>query len=37
MNIAALLDKHFPMHGNWQGLSFGSNSEHRRTLYKSII
>ena len=23
MNIAALLDKHFPMHGNWQGLSLG--------------
>ena len=23
MNIAALLNKHFPMHGNWQGLSFG--------------
>jgi hypothetical protein len=21
MNIAALLDKHFPVHGNWQGLS----------------
>ena len=20
MNIAALLNKHFPMHGNWQGL-----------------
>jgi transposase len=23
MNIAALLDKYFPMHGNWQGLSLG--------------
>ena len=23
MNIAELLDKHFPMHGNWQGLSLG--------------
>jgi len=23
MNIARLLDKHFPMHGNWQGLSLG--------------
>ena len=23
MNIATLLNKHFPMHGNWQGLSFG--------------
>ena len=23
MNIAALLDKHFPMHGNWQGLGLG--------------
>ena len=23
MNIAALLDKNFPMHGNWQGLSLG--------------
>lgn len=23
MNIATLLDKHFPMHGNWRGLSFG--------------
>jgi len=23
MNLAALLDKHFPMHGNWQGLSLG--------------
>jgi hypothetical protein len=23
MNIAALLDKHFPMHGNWQRLSLG--------------
>lgn len=23
MNIAALLNQHFPMHGNWQGLSFG--------------
>jgi len=23
MNIAVLLDKHFPMHGNWQGLSLG--------------
>ena len=23
MNIAALLNKHFPMHGNWQGLSLG--------------
>jgi hypothetical protein len=23
MNIAMLLNKHFPMHGNWQGLSFG--------------
>jgi transposase len=23
MNIAALLDRHFPMHGNWQGLSLG--------------
>jgi transposase len=23
MNIAALLNKHFPMHGNWRGLSFG--------------
>ena len=24
MNIASLLDKHFPMHGNWQGLSLGA-------------
>ena len=23
MNIATLLNKHFPMHGNWRGLSFG--------------
>ena len=23
MSIAALLDEHFPMHGNWQGLSLG--------------
>jgi hypothetical protein len=23
MNLAALLDKHFPMHGNWQGLNLG--------------
>ena len=23
MKIAALLNKHFPMHGNWRGLSFG--------------
>src|SRR5664280_1099179 len=23
MNIAGLLNKHFPMHGNWQGLSLG--------------
>jgi transposase len=23
MGIAALLDRHFPMHGNWQGLSLG--------------
>ncbi len=23
MQIADLLNKHFPMHGNWQGLSFG--------------
>jgi hypothetical protein len=23
MNIAALLNQHFRMHGNWQGLSFG--------------
>ena len=23
MKIAELLNKHFPMHGNWQGLSFG--------------
>jgi hypothetical protein len=23
MNIAALLDKYFPMHGNWQELSLG--------------
>jgi transposase len=23
MKIAELLDKHFPMHGNWQGLSLG--------------
>lgn len=23
MNMAALLDKHFPVHGNWQGLSLG--------------
>jgi transposase len=23
MQIANLLNKHFPMHGNWQGLSFG--------------
>jgi hypothetical protein len=23
MNIAELLDKRFPMHGNWQGLSLG--------------
>lgn len=23
MNLAALLDKYFPMHGNWQGLSLG--------------
>ena len=25
MNIAALLDKHFPMHGNWQGLGLGKS------------
>ena len=23
MDIAALLDKHFPMHGNWQGPGLG--------------
>jgi len=23
MGVSSLLDKHFPMHGNWQGLSFG--------------
>jgi transposase len=23
MEVASLLDQHFPMHGNWQGLSFG--------------
>jgi transposase len=23
MEVAALLDKHFPTHGNWQGLSLG--------------
>lgn len=23
MQLAAMLDKHFPMHGNWQGLSLG--------------
>jgi hypothetical protein len=23
MGIAALLDEHFPTHGNWQGLSLG--------------
>src|SRR6266487_1990256 len=23
MGLAALLDKHFPTHGNWQGLSLG--------------
>lgn len=24
MDVAALLDKHFPTHGNWQGLSLGT-------------
>ncbi len=24
MGVAELLDKHFPMHGNWQGLSLGN-------------
>ena len=24
MDVAALLDEHFPTHGNWQGLSFGN-------------
>jgi hypothetical protein len=24
MGIATLLDEHFPMHGNWGGISFGS-------------
>jgi hypothetical protein len=27
MNIATLLNKHFPMHGNWQGLSFGDDNQ----------
>ena len=30
MNMAALLDKHFPMHGNWQGLSLGIANGLRR-------
>ena len=24
MDVAALLDEHFPTHGNWQGLSLGN-------------
>jgi len=27
MNIATLLNKQFPMHGNWQGLSFGDDNQ----------
>ena len=23
MGVARLLDKHFPMHGNWKGISLG--------------
>ena len=26
MQVAKLLDRHFPMHGNWQGLSLGTVS-----------
>ena len=33
MGIPEILDKHFPTHGNWQGLSLGVLSTGKVELY----